>query len=401
MNVQQLATSICQRLFDEGYIAYFAGGWVRDLLLHKSSHEIDIATSAPPHIIQRLFPKTVAVGIQFGVIVVVLEGINFEVTTFRKDHPYQDGRHPEGVDYSTPEKDAERRDFTINGMFYDPLTETIFDFVGGKEDLQRKIIRAIGNPHQRFAEDRLRMIRAVRFAARLGFAIESETAKAIEENAHQLFPAVSMERIWQEFQKMSVAPRFDEALLSLHRLKLLPIIFPQLKEIQHDELKQRVAPFPYYPPGCPASAFLVALFPTLSLPELIAIGRYLKVTVHDLKLIEFLSHSKPLLEQKPNIPYDWAHFYAHPHSELALHIEAAHILPPAHRKALSEHETRKASLHRHIERIQKRTPLVSAALLQQKGIKPGIEMGRLLREAEKISINEDLHDPEIILNRIL
>ncbi len=163
---------------------------MRDLLLHKSSHEIDIATSAPPHIIQHLFPRTVAVGIQFGVIVVVLEGINFEVTTFRKDHPYQDGRHPEGVDYSTPEKDAERRDFTINGMFYDPLTEIIYDFVGGKEDLKRKVIRAIGNPHARFAEDRLRMIRAVRFAARLGFEIESETAKAIEEHAHHLFPAV-------------------------------------------------------------------------------------------------------------------------------------------------------------------------------------------------------------------
>lgn len=399
--IKKLATSICQRLFDEGYTAYFAGGWVRDLLLHKSSHEIDIATSAPPHIIQHLFPRTVAVGIQFGVIVVVLEGINFEVTTFRKDHPYQDGRHPEGVDYSTPEKDAERRDFTINGMFYDPLTEIIYDFVGGKEDLKRKVIRAIGNPHARFAEDRLRMIRAVRFAARLGFEIESETAKAIEEHAHHLFPAVSMERIWQEFQKMSGAPRFDEALLSLHHLKLLQVIFPQLKELSAHELQERVAPFPYYPPGCPASAFLVSLFPTMSLSELITLGRYLKVTVHDLKLIEFLTHSKPLLDQKPNAPYEWAHFYAHPHSELALHIEAAHILPPAHRKALQEHEARKATLQRHIERIQKRRPLVNAALLQQRGIQPGVEMGRLLRESEKISINEDLHDAEIILNRIL
>jgi poly(A) polymerase len=153
MNLQSVATEICKTLLDHGYIAYFAGGWVRDLLLGRQTDEIDIATSAPPYIIQELFPKTIPVGIAFGVVIVVKEGINFEVTTFRKDHIYIDGRHPTGIDFSTPKKDAERRDFTINGMFYDPLTQTIYDYIGGQEDLKNGIIRAIGNAHERFLED--------------------------------------------------------------------------------------------------------------------------------------------------------------------------------------------------------------------------------------------------------
>ncbi len=257
----RVATRIVQRLFDEGFTAYFAGGWVRDYLRGQMTDEIDIATNAPPDQIVKLFSKTVPVGIAFGVVIVVEEEHFFEVTTFRKDLPYYDGRHPSGVDYSTPEKDALRRDFTINGMFYDPLTETLHDFVEGQKDLKGGIIRAIGNPIDRFQEDRLRMIRAIRFACRFDFTIDPETAKAIELYAPSLLPSVSMERIWQEFTKMAKAPRFDQALIEMQRLGLLQVVFPELSFLTPEEIASLVAPFPYYPYPCPPSYFFLPSSP--------------------------------------------------------------------------------------------------------------------------------------------
>lgn len=389
-----LATSICQTLFESGYTAYFAGGWVRDLLLDRPSDEIDIATSAPPAVIQELFSKTIPVGIEFGVVIVVLEGINFEVTTFRKDHPYLDGRHPEGVDFSTPEKDAMRRDFTINGMFYDPLSEQIHDYVEGREDLERGIIRAIGKAEERFTEDRLRMLRAVRFSARFGFTIEEATQKAIRESAHSLLPAVSMERIWQEFTKMASYPHFDQALLELKRLYILETIFPQLKEVDIEKL---VAPFPYFPLETPTIIYLLELFPHVSLEERLSLCDYLKVTNRDKKLASFFFHSL--------IPFrdhsEWAHFYAAPHAKLFLQVQAAKLLPPERLHFFNEHEKRERGLKRHIERIQKNHPLVTSALLKKHGIEAGKEMGVLLKKAEAYAINHDLHSAEEVLKVLL
>lgn len=379
-DVKRLAISIVQKLFDEGFIAYFAGGFVRDLLLGKASDEIDIATSAPPEKIIALFPKTVAVGISFGVIVVVLDTINFEVTTFRKDLDYLDGRHPTGVDYSTPEKDAERRDFTINGMFYNPLTDEILDYVGGQKDLKNKIIRAIGDPYARFEEDRLRMIRAVRFSSRLNFPIEENTEKAIQKLAPTLFPSVSIERIWQELSKMSRYPNFDLALLTLEKLGLLQTIFPTLKTPISDKVKF----FPYFPLNTPTIIYLIQLFPA---DEHESICRYLKIPNHDLKLVAFFSSPKPRDKQS------WAHFYAHPHSSLYIQVEGAKLLPPAREAFHKEHEKRQSSLALHIERIREQKPLITATVLQKEGIMPGKKMGELLKEGEKFVIEQDFNDP--------
>ncbi|MCC5832360.1 MAG: CCA tRNA nucleotidyltransferase [Chlamydiales bacterium] len=392
-----LATSICQTLFEAGYTAYFAGGWVRDLLLDNPTDEIDIATSAPPHVIQELFPKTIPVGIAFGVVIVVLEGINFEVTTFRKDHPYYDGRHPEGVDFSTPEKDAFRRDFTINGMFFDPLSESIYDYVGGREDLEKRLIRAIGDPRRRFSEDRLRMIRAVRFSARLEFRIEEETDAAICELASTLFPSVSMERIWQEFCKMAAFPHFDQALIQLKRLNLLETIFPQLKEADIEKL---VSPFLYFPLRSPAIIYLLELFPDASLEERIALCSYLKTSNAEKKLVEFFTRSSALFDQPGTEPYDWAHLYAHPHSELLIRVRAARIYPPERIVFLEEHEARRERLKKHIERIQEHRPLVTSAMLKEKGIPPGKKMGQLLKEAERFAVNHHLDSPEEVLKML-
>ncbi|MFZ0565532.1 MAG: CCA tRNA nucleotidyltransferase [Chlamydiales bacterium] len=398
MNVYVLATEIVNTLFEAGYTAYFSGGWVRDKLLGKESDEIDIATSAPPSIIQDLFDKTVPLGVSFGVVVVVLKGINFEVTTFRKDAAYQDGRHPTHVDFSTPEKDALRRDFTINGMFFDPLTETIYDYVGGQEDLKNQLIRAIGEPAMRFNEDRLRLIRAVRFAAKLGFSIEEKTKEAICAQAASLFPSVSIERVWQEFNKMAAAHRLDQSILMLHRFKLLEVIFPSLKETSLDKIEKWVSPFPYFPVNIPTIAYLMELFPHFSLEEKIQICRYLKTTSGDIKLVTYLTQAAALFRNKVIEQFQWAHFYANPYSEYFINIEAAKIMPPERSRFLQDHAERIKSLDPHIHRIQTRRPLVNAELLKKEGIKPGKKMGALLKEAERLVINNNLASAEEALN---
>jgi len=389
------AKNICQILFDAGYTAYIAGGWVRDLLLNESSDEIDIATSAPPSKIQELFEKTIPVGIAFGVVIVVYKGLNFEVTTFRKDHPYQDGRHPDGVDFSTPEKDAERRDFTINGMFYDPLNEKIYDFVGGKEDLTKGMIRAIGDPKKRFEEDRLRMIRAVRFATRFNFKIEPKTQAAIHEYAATIFPSISIERVWQELNKMANSARFDQAMIQLHTFGLLQELFAHLKDLSINEIETRVQFFPYFPLNCPLILYLLELFPAYTLKQKIHLCHYLKATVKDRKLVEFFSTPHEYTES-----YEWAYFYAHPLSKLFLEIQAAKKMPPDKQNYIEKHQQRAHQLQIAIQRIKNKTPLVTSAHLQAYGINPGKQMGELLKKAERIAINEGIETAELVLKQL-
>jgi poly(A) polymerase len=199
--LREKAFSIVQRLRQEGYESYLAGGCVRDMLLHKSPKDYDIATSARPEDVQRVFPDTVPVGAQFGVILVLVEGDPFQVASFRYDGPYLDGRRPIHVRYGSLREDIQRRDFTINGMVYDPIDDRLIDLVEGQKDLARQTIRAIGDARQRFEEDRLRMIRAVRFAASLEFTIEAETFAAIQELA-PIIAQISWERIGDEITRI-------------------------------------------------------------------------------------------------------------------------------------------------------------------------------------------------------
>lgn len=396
---KQIATSICKTLFEHGFIAYFAGGWVRDLLLGVSSDEIDIATSAPPDVIQKLFPKTLPVGVAFGVVVVVMRGINFEVTTFRKDLPYIDGRHPSSVDFSNPEKDAQRRDFTINGMFWDPLTDTLHDYVGGKEDLKQGIIRAIGEPIERFQEDRLRMLRAVRFSARFDFPIEARTGEAIKAAASTLFPAVSAERVWQELTKMAKGPHFDRAILLLHTLTLLHEIFPSLSGCKQEEIEKRIAPFPYFPPNTHPFFYLMELFPGGTQEEFLALCTQLKTSNFEKKLAQFCVEGRSLLMKNPT-PYEWALFYAHPLCPSFLAVETAKHIPPTRASFAEEHERRQKKLHRHIHRLQTKDPVVTSHHLKKLGIAPGKQMGALLKQAEELSVNLDVHDAPTLLTHL-
>lgn len=221
------ALAIVRRLADAGHTAYFAGGCVRDQVLGLLPKDFDVATSATPDDVRRLFPKSQGVGQAFGVLLVRYGRSVIEVATFRADGSYSDGRRPDDVRFAGPGEDARRRDFTINGLFFDPLAERVIDLVGGVEDLKRRVLRAIGNPGARFAEDYLRMLRAVRFAARFDFSIEPDTADAIRANADRL-PRIAPERIADELRSMLTASTRRTAVRLLDELGLMPVLFRRL-----------------------------------------------------------------------------------------------------------------------------------------------------------------------------
>lgn len=402
MNVQESATSIVKTLVKAGYTAYFAGGWVRDFLLQHPSDDIDIATDAPPHIIQELFPKTVPVGLAFGVVIVIVDGHQFEVASFRQDLGYSKGRRPDKIMLSNPREDALRRDFTINGLFFDPLTGEVHDFVQGTEDLKKGIIRTIGPAHERFAEDRLRMVRAVRFAARFGFEIDEETRQAIRVHAKELFPAVAMERIWQEFNKMAKAPRFADAILEMHHLGLLTTIFPSLLTIDAAQLQQHINAFDQFPADSPPILYLLELFPELPVEELLEICQYLKASNEESRLAEFASKGRQLLHLEKAMPekieqIDWANFYSNRFFQLCFEVLVARYPQHERAKIIETHSKRRERLLPHILRISERKPLVTASVLKDYGILPGKQMGALLKEAERLAIAHDLHSAEDVI----
>lgn len=401
MNHYDAAVSIIHKFYEEGFTAYFAGGWVRDFLMKHPSDDIDIATDASVEDIQKLFPKTIPVGINFGIIIVVLEGHQFEIATFRKDQGYKDGRRPIGIEMADPKEDAQRRDFTINGMFYDPIQKKLYDYVEGQDDLKKRIVRAIGNPHERFLEDRLRMIRAVRYASRFHFLIENETLKAILDHSQDLFPAVAIERVWHEFLKMAAFSNFDIALVSLHRLNLLPIIFPPLKNVSTEEVETRVKNLPHFPEDAPVIAKILELFPNSSLKQKEALCAYLKLSNQDLLFIRFYHSAKEILEMKKDYQRcDWAHFYAHPFYPVCLKIVAVHLSLDERQNFLQTHHMQFQTLEKAIGRIQSKTPILTSKHLHDAGIPSGPKMGALLKEGEQIAINENLDNPQEILKRL-
>ena len=218
-SAERAASEIANRLQQAGHKAFFAGGCVRDRLLGLKAEDFDIATSATPEDVQNVFPKARGVGEFFGVILVYKNGWPVQVATFRKEGPYTDHRRPDHVSEATVEEDSARRDFTINGMYWDPVGEQLVDFHGGEQDLAEKLIRAIGRPVDRLEEDHLRMLRAVRFAARFGFQIEAGTEKAIRE--HRLgLAGISKERIGEEIRRMLLNPNRSIAAGFLESLGL-------------------------------------------------------------------------------------------------------------------------------------------------------------------------------------
>ncbi len=286
---QQAATHIVERLRAAGHIAYFAGGCVRDLLLGREPSDFDVATSATPQQVLAMFPRTFAVGAQFGVVLVVdtYDGAEIltEVATFRSDGAYSDGRRPDAVRYTdSAEQDVLRRDFTINGMLLDParlrtsgsVSDAVLDFVGGREDLHRGIVRAIGDPGQRFAEDKLRMLRAVRFAARFGFEIEDNTLRAVRAAAREI-DQVSRERAREELTRMLTEGAARRAFELLEQTGLLAEVLPEVARMAGVEQPPQYHPegdvwihtrmlLEQLPPGCSATLAWGALLHDVGKP---------------------------------------------------------------------------------------------------------------------------------------
>lgn len=376
----KLAHKIVDSLHQAGHIAYFAGGWVRDLLMGNPSEDVDIATSASPEEVAALFKKTLLVGAHFGVVVVLMEGIQYEVTTFRQDINYFNGRHPEKVIPSSPKEDAMRRDFTINGMFYDPSNKQIIDYVGGEKDLMNQVIRAIGTPETRFIEDRLRMLRAIRFSSRFQFTIEPATFDAIKRHAKTLFPAVSVERVWQELYKIGKDGHFKQGLALLKETGLFSEIFPEqpnppIKPLHYDQ-----------------GALILVLIRLLNFSK-IEEGYALIDRFHqsreDKKRVELYFAIETLLKTNGKNS-DWAKVLAHPLSrEVELHFSQACLIA----------EKRK-QLFTHIQRIEQRKPIIHSRDLLAYGIQPGKKMGQLLDQAATLSIDEEIEDKETLLKRL-
>jgi len=267
------ARALVDRLRTAGYLAYFAGGCVRDLVRQQTPKDIDIATDARPEEVQKIFRRTHAVGAHFGVVVVVEDDRQFEVATFRSDGAYLDGRHPVAVNYSSPEEDARRRDFTINGMFFDPPNDAVIDFVGGREDLAAGIVRAIGDPAQRFAEDRLRLLRAIRFATVLQFEIEPLTWEAIIQAAPGI-KEISAERIREELVRIFLSPQRVRGWDLLDASGLMKAVLPELEAMKGCE-----QPPQFHPEG---DVFRHTRLMLDLLPEKVSLPLVLSVLFHDI-----------------------------------------------------------------------------------------------------------------------
>ena len=305
------AVDVVRKLRDAGFQALWAGGCVRDLLLHKEPKDFDVATNALPEEVRTLFGKkrTLAVGASFGVIIVRghRPDCDVEVATFRSEGPYLDGRRPEHVKFTTAEEDAQRRDFTINGMFYDPINDAIFDYVGGKADLNQHVIRAIGNPLARMQEDKLRLLRAIRFAATLHFQLEEATRQAVQSMADQI-NVVSPERIADELRKMLIHPTRGQAIELVQQTGLLKQVLPELaplweaSEYNHlwlqtlDRLKL-VSTHSFETAFATLLLDLPAAGPAERLEEIFEICKRLRFSNHSLNLVHWLGQQRNSLEQ--------------------------------------------------------------------------------------------------------
>lgn len=267
------AIEIIRTLRRAGHEALLAGGCVRDYLLGREPKDHDVATSATPQQVLLLFPGALTVGAHFGVVIVRRGDEQVEVATFRTDGSYRDGRRPESVTFATAEEDALRRDFTVNGLFRDPVDDRIIDYVGGRADLERRLLRAIGDPMRRFEEDRLRLLRAVRFATVLGFEIEPETWRAVKASAH-LLPTVSAERIRDEFVKILLHPCRQRGFDLLVESGLMAGILPEVLA-----LKGVQQPPQWHPEG---DVFVHTRLMLGLLPEHASLTLVLGVLLHDI-----------------------------------------------------------------------------------------------------------------------
>lgn len=404
---QDFAVQVVQRLVDAGFEALWAGGCVRDLLLGRTPQDYDVATSARPDQVREIFGhrRTLAVGESFGVIVVLgpRQAGQVEVATFRTDGDYLDGRRPESVTYCTALEDAKRRDFTINGMFYDPLQERVLDFVGGERDLAAGVIRAIGHPEARIREDKLRMLRAVRFAATFEFQLEEATAAAIQSMAAQI-SVVSAERIGSEIRRMLVHEHRDRALQLMREVHLLPEILPELQAVANDGdawnrllLRMRHLGTADFPVAL-ASAFAAAgeaaaLEPSRAAEMLEAAGRRLRCSNRDIADAAWLVRNQHAIRNASDLSL------ARLKRILAEPLAADLLLFDRADRQSRQLETTDADfcqdfLSRHSPDEINPPPLLTGRMLISQGHTPGPSFKQVLDAVRDAQLNRQISTPE-------
>jgi len=382
-----MVMNICNRLKSEGFEAWLAGGCVRDGVLGVVPKDFDVATNGRPEIVEALFHKTVSVGKAFGVIRVVGDGYDVEVATFRHDKEYKDGRRPVGVVFCTPEEDALRRDFTVNALFYDPVLRKIHDFVKGLEDIQSRIIRTVGEPSERFKEDHLRLLRAARFVAQLGFEIEPNTYRAIEE-LHGLISTVSPERIRDEMTKLLMSNHAARGIEIAEKVGLLEDILPELKTIEQAEkeigqTKRLLIQIHAQKLATPELTWLSFLH---FLPDLEEILTRLKFSNRQSEsIIQSVTFQRQLESSASWTRAQKLMFFAHPYARLSLVFFRL-------RQALIDERSKQTSQALFLEKEFQSftglpTPLVTADDLMLLGMKPGRELGELLKRTFEAQLN--------------
>lgn len=431
-NSQKLkaAIEIVKTLNQRGYIAYFAGGYVRDLVMGSTSHaDIDIATNATPASLMKIFPQTIGVGEQFGVIIVIQDSFPFEVATFRSDIGIKDGRHPSHVVFTDAKTDALRRDFTINGMFYEPIEKQVIDYVGGQEDIQNKKIRAIGDPELRFSEDYLRMMRAVRFSARFNFPIDFATWEAIQNNAQNIVK-ISAERIFNEVDKMLRQGNPHIAVDTLSKSHLLQYILPEIESLHGIE-----QPAAFHPEGDVFEHTLKALSllphnpsPTLAWSTLLHdIGKPSTMTIQDRirfnnhdnvgatmaqAILERLRASNALIESVKMCVENHMKFISVTQMRLGtlkkflsratiqdeLELHKADCL--ASHGDISNYTFLKDQLSTLSIEVLKPEPIVKGRDLIALGIRPGPIFSEILNEVYELQLDESLHSKEDAIEMI-
>lgn len=373
---QRAGYAVVERLQELGHTAYYAGGCVRDRLLGRPANDVDVATSASPKEVRRAFKRTIPVGIQFGIVVVVIDREEIEVATFRADGDYHDGRRPDSVRFTDPQEDASRRDFTVNGLFYDPLADAVHDFVDGARDMVRGVVRAIGDPVARFDEDRLRVLRAPRFAATLGFVIDPATAAAARACAAEV-TVVAQERIYAELEKMFKRPTRARGMVLCHELDLLRHVLPETQA----DLPRVLRTLDAVEPDAPLTTVWAAVLQLVGPQGAEAALRRLRASNKTIKrvvaLLTGLETSRALptwsvaRQKRALAGPEWEEL---PELLRAVALAVGDDLESlrylqARRRAYAA-ETSPAGLHAQ--------PLLTGAHLQQAGIKPGRQFGVLL-----------------------
>ncbi|UCD28842.1 MAG: CCA tRNA nucleotidyltransferase [Planctomycetota bacterium] len=387
MTIHEAALAVVRHLRQNGHEAYWAGGSVRDMLLNRDPEDIDVATEAPPERIIELFSRTRKVGAKFGVVMVQQGTHWIETATFRTDTDYQDGRRPVSVEFTTAEHDAQRRDFTINGLFYDPIEEKVIDYVGGQSDLDAGVIRAIGDPGQRFAEDHLRMLRAVRFATRFGFEIEPATAEAIGQQAGKI-TRISPERIHEELEKMLGHRSRAKAVEEIARHGLLEHLWPG-SHWPADRLQRALGVIGALPEDVDFVSVMAALLHELSVDVAKKICRELRCSNRQIDDTGWLIENRNRFDEAKSMSLaEFKKLLAHPRADdlLALY------------KAICESQNK--SLDVYVAVGQRRDsippaevaplPLVTGEDLIELGLEPGPQFKQILDKLYDAQLNNEL-----------